>query len=212
MPPSVARHADIAAFLLLLGLGLTLYFPILDLLPLRSDNLYVLAWVDHASIASLFGLDPAIYPEWRPLAYQTIWLEHSIIQLRQVGLHHFVNLLLWVTCAWLVYRLVDELASSRAWAFTVAALLVVDSRAAESLIWIVERQSTLACCLGLLACLIVVRARQRALSPATFIGVTVLLLGAALGKEYGLAFAAALILHGALSRRVDLAEIGRAHV
>lgn len=198
VPFRVAPH--VAAFLALLGLGLAVYYPVIDLLPLGGDNLYTLAWVDQATVGGLFGLDPAIYPEWRPLAYQTVWLEHSILQLRQVAVHHLVNLMLWVVCAWLVYRLVEVVGGSRGWAFAVAVLLLIDERAVDSLTWIVERQTTLACALGLVACLIVVRERSAALTRRHAVVVAALLLAAALSKEFGLAFAAAMACHACARR------------
>lgn len=203
------RRFHLTALAALACLGGALYFPIFRILPLGSDNLYVLAWVDQASVSRLFELDPAIYPEWRPLAYQSIWLEHSLVQLNLVAVHHLVNLLLWVGCTWLVYRLVMELTASRASALAAAMLLLIDRRSIWSLVWIVERQSTLACGCGLAACLIVVRTRTP-LSSRQMLAVVLLLLGSALGKEYGLAFAAAFVGYAALERRRDLAIAGLA--
>jgi len=193
-----------------MALGLAVYYPVLSLLPLGGDNLYALAWVDQATVQGLLRLDPAIYPEWRPLAYQTLWLEHSFVQLRYVFIHHFVNLAIWVTCAWLVYRLVRELGGARPWAVAAAGLLLVDRRLAEAMTWIIERQTPLACAFGLLACLLVAQARERTLSRREWLAVSALLLAAALSKEYGLAFAAALAVAGAFGRRTDLATAGLA--
>ena len=196
------------AFLALAALGAVLYFPILTLLPLRGDNLRVLAWVDQAPFTALAAVDPRIYPEWRPLAYLTIWLEHAVIQLQQVGVHHLVNLLLWVTCSWLVYRLVNEAGGSRPGAFVAAVWLLIDERSVDALTWIVERQSTLASVFGLIACWIVVRTSQRPRSRRETLAIAALLVASALSKEYGLAFGAALTCYAAAHRQRDLVWAG----
>lgn len=205
-----SRRIDLIVALLLSGLALAIYTPVLGIQPLRGDNLYVLAWVDQAPVSALLELDPAIYPEWRPLAYWTVWLEHSVLQLRAPAVHFAVNLALWVACAWLVYRLVNELGGSRPAAAAAGVLLVIDRRSVEALIWIVERQTTLACVLGLAACLLVVRARAATLTGRAIGLVGLLLLGSAFGKEYGLAFTGALICYGWSQRRRDLMLVGAA--
>jgi hypothetical protein len=136
-PPSrfvAARHAwagtirDGGALLLLAGLALALYWPIFAIRPLAGDNLYVLAWVSQATARSLVEVDPAIYPEWRPLAYLTIWLEHRIVPLNAVWIHHGINLVIWAICSALVYLIVKTLAASRAAALVAAMLVLTDPR------------------------------------------------------------------------------------
>lgn len=205
---SHSRRWDLAVLVALAAVGAGLYSPIFGILPLSGDNLYVLAWVDQAPVTALLGLDPEIYPEWRPLAYWTIWIEHAAIQLRVVSVHFGVNLALWVTCAWLVYRLVGELGGSQAAAAFAGVLLLIDRRSVESLTWIVERQSTLACALGLAAGLMVVRAPAVSLTWRDRGVVALLLLGSALGKEYGLAFTGALVCYGWNQHRRDLVQTG----
>ena len=109
---------------------------------------------------------------------------------------------------WLVHRLSLELGASRVWALAAAALLLVDRRSIESLAWIVERQTTLACCCGLMACLAIIDARHRRLSYREMCTVAALLLAAGLSKEYGLAFAAGIACGGTLNRRTDLVWTG----
>ena len=163
----------------------------------------MLAWADHASADALIRVDPAIYPEWRPLAYATIWLEHRLVQLSEVAAHHAVNILLWALCAWLVFLIVDALTASPFSALAAAGLLLVDQRAGSAVIWIVERQMTLACACGLAAILILVRSGPTVLSWRAALLMTALLLASPLGKEYGLAFALAIAIHGAVHRRRD---------
>lgn len=192
----------------MLVLAGVLYAPALDILPLHGDNLYVLAWVDQARFADLLPLDPAIYPEWRPLSYLTIWVEHRLFDLRAVFLHHAVNLLLLASCGWLVYRLAAELGGSRASAALAGVVFVADPRTLESLVWIVERQTLIACVCGLTALLVALRAGSGGFRWREVVLVAALLLAAALAKEYGLAFALAIAAYGALIRHPALATSG----
>ena len=190
--------------LLLAGTALALYGPVLAIRPLRGDNLYVLAWVDAASFADLWRLDPAIYPEWRPLAYQAVWLEHYVVGLRAVAIHHGVNLALWIGCAWLVYRIVVRLSDSPLAGTLAALILVTDERATPLMTWIVDRQGSMACLFGLLALDVMVRTRDRALNRFEGMAVWLCLLCSALSKEYGLAFTAAFLAFSAWRRSPDV--------
>ena len=177
---------------------------IFRLQPLDGDNLYTLAWADATPLGDVVAVDPEIYPEWRPLAYLTVWLEHQVVPLRAVATHHAINLLIWVICSWLVYRIVDSLVSSKSAAVVAAFLLLVSQRAAFTLLWIIERQTSMACALGLIAVLLIVRARDRNLTRGEWVAVASVLFGSALSKEHGLAFAGAIGTYGLLQRRKDL--------
>ena len=206
---SWSRVAHLAAAGFLLALGVLVFGPALQVWPLRGDNLYILAWVDQAPAGALLALDPIIYPEWRPLPFQMLWLEHRLVQLDWVALHFFINLLIWAACAWLVYRLVAELTASFTAALFSAVLVLVDQRAMAAMTWIVERQTTMACAFGLSALLVVARARHRALAGRELVLVSGLLLASALSKEYGLAYAGAILCYALFNR---LRNLGAASV
>jgi hypothetical protein len=197
----------VRAFSVFLAVGLMVYWPIFTIRPLRGDNFYVMAWVHDAPVTALWRLDPGIYPEWRPLAYQSIWIEHQILQLSSVAIHHFVNLLLWAACAYLVFRIVERLTASRPAAYAAGLMPFLDVRANEALTWIVERQTLMACAFGLLAVATVVRRGDEDLRGGEPAGVGLALLAAALGKEHGLAFAAVLALYGLWHARRRLAMV-----
>jgi hypothetical protein len=200
-----AGRIDGAVFCLLLGLGITIYWPIFGIRPLDGDNFYILWWAHNAPFQSLLRLDPQIYPEWRPLTYQSIWLEHRLVPLTAVAAHHAINLLILVSCAWLCYRIVVLLSASRIVGAVMAAWLIVDQRSALALVLIVERQTTLACLFGLFAMLMFVRADDRRLTGSESGLVAILLLASALSKEYGLCFPLALMVYAGWRQRRDLA-------
>jgi hypothetical protein len=202
MPEIGPRRRDALVLALLFAIGSALYAPVIAIRPLDGDNLYVLAWVHSARFADLLRLDPVIYPEWRPLAYLTIWLEHRIVPIEAAGLHLLVNVCLWIGCAFAIYRIVLDLTASLPASVFAALILFLDRRAASALTWIVERQMLMATLLGVLALGIVIRARGRDTTPREATAIGVLLVASALSKEYGLACAFAIGAFAFAVRRV----------
>jgi hypothetical protein len=205
--PAKRAAAGLAAAVLLAALAWMSFGHIFDSRPTEGDNLYILSWLDHAPATSLLRVDPVIYPEWRPVAYQALWLQYRWQGIDHVWLYYLVNLGLWTLAAWILYLVVVRLAHSRLAALVAAAFFLTDLRATWTLTWIVGRQNVLACLFGLVAVWIVVRAGERRLSRAEQAGLLVCLLASALGKEYGLAVAAALAVYGFSERRRDLAAM-----
>jgi hypothetical protein len=198
-------HATALVVLLVLGaIAWAIFLPALEILPLRGENLHALAWVDQAPAGALLAVDQEIYPEWRPLAYFTLWLEHRVIQLQWPAAHHVSNLLIWVVCAWLVFLIARELTRSTPLALFAAVVLLVDHRSIYAMTWLIERQTTLACGFGLAAILLAIRASRRPPTAVTTWQIGGLLLASALSKEYGLAFCFALAACAITERRRQL--------
>lgn len=189
------------AALLLVVMGLAWYWPVSSLVPFEEDNVYVLAWAAATPPSRVLAVDPHYYPEWRPLAYATVWLEQHLGA--PVRVHFGVNLLLWIACAWLVYVIARHLAASQAAGFLAAALVLTDPRATWALVAIVERQTSLACVFGLCAVALAVTI-ETPLTAVRQVALAALLVASMLSKEYGAAFTAALALFGMLTRRGDL--------
>lgn len=198
------RLEGAAAFVVLLAVAYVTFGRAFDLRPLGSDNLYVLSWANRAPASSLARVDPVIYPEWRPLAYLTVWLQYRWSGIDGVVAYQVVNLLIWTLCGWLVYRIVVHLAGSPVAGLAAALLVLTDVRAITAQTLIVERQMTMAAGFGLGAMWMLARSRDRRLSTVEWSGLFLLCLAAALSKEYGLAFAGAIVVYGAFERRADL--------
>lgn len=181
------------------------YWPTFELRPLSGDNIYILAWSDASPASALWGLDPRIYPEWRPLAFLSIWLEHRVVSLDLVTVHFAVNLLLWAACGTLVYLTVSTLTGSAGAGIAAALFLVTDTRAMYTQAWIIERQTSMACGFGLAALYVICRAGPGPLGRRAVIATALLLLASSLSKEYGLAFTAAMLTYAAWQNRTDLA-------
>jgi len=190
--PRLRPVVGVASFGVLLALTYFVYGRALDILPFSSDNLYILSWVDRSPASALLRVDPDVYPEWRPLAYLTVWFQYRWSGVDQPQAYFTVNLLLWAACGWLIYRIVVRVVGSAAAGLCAAAVIVSDPRAASALTWIVERQTSMACLFGLWALLVAIGSGEREIGPFGCIGICALLVASALSKEYGLAFAAAI--------------------
>jgi hypothetical protein len=178
--------------------------------PLDPDNLVALSIGPKHSLADYFsgGAHSMFRPAYRPFAELTLWLQYHVLGL-QPHSYFFVGILLWVACGWLVYGFVSLATGSRSFAALAALATLLDARGILAVLWILERQATLALLLGFSALLLVlVRGRPRLVLAA----VVALLLAAALSKEYGLAFAIAVPLFAWLQARpwkpVALSSLG----
>jgi hypothetical protein len=180
--------------------------------PFEGDNLYVLQWADSAGPEDLLALDPAIYPEWRPMAFATVWLEYQYAAHDHLWVYYSVNVLLWTACGALIFWLVRALTTSSRCAFLAAALVLTSHKLISSFVLIVDRQSSLACFFGLSAWLAIVGLEKRRPTRFEWAGVTLLLVASALSKEYGLAFAGAIGVYETLAGRRDLAWSGAAAI
>lgn len=204
--PAANRTADVFLVLLFVGvalLGLWTAHRVPGTPPLEGDDVYVLGWAGHARVTDLIRVDPTIYPEWRPLAYATVWLQFQITGLSSVVPYQAMNIVLWLGCVCLAGLLVHRVTGGWAAPAVTMAVLVTDARWMSALIWIDDRQTTIACLFGLTALLVALPGDVR-LSRRSQVLVAALLLCAPLGKEYGLAFALAVAAVGALERRRDL--------
>ena len=147
---------------------------------------------------------------WRPLTYSTLWAQYELGGL-DIGAFVSFNVLLWVACASLVYTLV-YFHTRLIWAAAPAALVMLtDDRVFSALVWFIERQSLLASIFGLLAMLIAYRLTQQERPFRGALAVVgLLLLAAAMSKEFGLAFAFGVATIGMLhsSRRRELVGVG----
>ena len=199
-----ARPAIISCGVLLL-LAYFVYGRVFEIRPFSGDNLRILFWADGAPASALLRGNPAVYPEWRPLAYTTVWLQYRWSQIGHLDVYYVVNLLVWTGCAWLVYHIVNRLAHSSAPALVAAAVVVTDQRAEVAVIGFLARASSMACLFGLIALLLVISARDQRLTRLKWIGLSLLLLASGLSKEYGLAFTGAVAVSALVERRRDIA-------
>jgi hypothetical protein len=192
------RHGYFLLTLFVLGFGV--YNLYLSMKPLDFDNVYALHMAARTGFLSMLRGTRFGYlnqPYYRPVADFTIILQYRLFGL-VTGSYFFVNLLIWIACALGTYGLVAFRSKSRLSAAVAAAVLLVDPRASEALYWIEERQSSMCVLFGLGALLLAMmpawRTRPRLRGAAIFI----LLLASFLSKEYGLAFAGAVLLIGAM--------------
>jgi hypothetical protein len=170
-----------------------------------ADNLFSLSQgplVDsRGGLPSLLTEPFGHLPAYRPVPIFSLWLQYKLAGLAPES-YFVVNIVLVVAMCVALYAVVYRITGSWAAACGAAFALLVDARGRTLTGTIVERDTALACVLGLLALVAVlahpVRARPRLVAAAIFF----LLLLAALSKEYGLAFSAAVFVAALLNRSV----------
>jgi hypothetical protein len=185
------------------SLAVVLFWKAPDVPAYDTDNLFSLSLgplVDtRQSLLSLLTEPYAHLPAYRPVPLFTLWLQYKLVGLAPES-YFVVNIVLLVGMCAVLYALVYCITGSWAAGCGSAFVLLVDPRGTTAIRTIVERQTAIACLLGLLALLVVlappVRAGPRPIAVAVFL----LLLLAALSKEYGLAFSAAVLVAALLNR------------
>ena len=170
--------------------------------PLTPDNLEAMSVAPlHHNPWDYFSgaAHTAHRPFYRPAAELTLWLQYHVLGL-DPHTYFGVNIALWILCAWALYAYVQLATGSRVFGAAAALATLLDGRAILATLWILERQSTIAFLAGFSALLLVlVPLRRRPLAAS----VCLLLLVAALAKEYGLAFVVAAPLLAWLRRVRD---------
>jgi len=185
-----ARHALVVAVLALVAAWIAL--PVFDvppfIYPFNYDNVDALQLAMSYSPDTFFTNAGQVY---RPFTYFSLWLQHEISGFT-LSAFYSLNLFLWLACAVVAYLLVFVNTASWMAAGAAALLLLTDDRFFTALVWLIERQTTMACVFGALG-LVGAYAAQRLDTPKRILlaGIYIALVLAALSKEFGLAFALA---------------------
>lgn len=197
----LARH--IYPLAIVVWVAATTFESALRFRPFQADNLIALSLGARPDPTTFFtGSFVSYLPAYRPLAYLTIWVQYQIVGLR-IGYYSLFNILVWVGCVLCVYAFVYILTRSRLSATIVALLMLLDGRQYAALIWIGERQSTLAVLFGLSALLLTLASCRDKSRYLTWLGIFLLLLASSLSKEFGLAFSGALVMFLFFTRSKD---------
>lgn len=197
----IARR-DVLCVLALTGICAAVLLPVLGwppfIPPFNQDNL------DALRIAA--REDPSFFIEgtqnfvYRPLTYTSLWVQTEVFGLRPSVLFS-TNLVIWWGCALVLYGLVRTHVRSSLVALVAGVALLTDHRVETALVWIIERQSILACLFGGSALAIAYRlpsgGRARGLGA---VAVCLLLAAAMFSKEYGAAFVAATVAAALVGR------------
>jgi hypothetical protein len=179
--------------------------------PLDGDNLVALSVGPLHSAGGFFtGAAHSTYrPAYRPAAELTLWLQYHLVHL-QTHSYFAINIFVWALCACAVYAYAVLATGARALAAAAGLATMLDARGVLDVLWILERQTSLALLCGFSALLLVLSPPRR--PRLLWGGVLALILVASLAKEYGLAFIVAVPLLAWLQSRrwrpVALASAG----
>jgi hypothetical protein len=138
-------------------------------------------------------------PAYRPFPTFLLWLQYKLAGMAPES-YFVVNIVVLVAVCAVLYALVYRTTGSWAAAGGSAFALLVDPRLISISTTIGERETALVCLLGLLALLAVLAPPARAGPRLIGVAVFLLLLLAALSKEFGLAFSAAVLVAALLNR------------
>jgi hypothetical protein len=206
----------IAVVSALSALAVALFWQIAQIPAFNKDNAFSLSFGPSVgprhSLLSLVTEQYARLPAYRPVPVFTLWLQYELAGLNPES-YFWVNIMLVVCMCVVLYALVYRMTGSWAAGGGSAFALLVDPKGFSAINTIVERQTTLACILGLLALLAALTSPPKARSGPIGVAIFVLLLLAALSKEYGLAFSAAVLVAALLncsarSRPIVIATLG----
>jgi hypothetical protein len=204
---ALGRHGLIVGGLALVAVGV--YGGAVFVHPLDADNLVSLSVGTRSDPSDYFTGDAHGFyrPAYRPFAELTLWVQNHLVGL-QIHSYFAVNIAIWAAVAMLVYALVVVATDSRVAGAAAAGATLLDPRGILAILWILERQSSLALLLGLTALLLALLPAR----PAVWISIGLLILCSAMSKEFGLAFAVAVPLLAWLQRRpwrpIALASVG----
>lgn len=198
--PEEYGHAGAVALILALGaliawpaFGFPPTFP-----PFAADNVDALALSTRSDPTVFFTHAGEV---WRPVSYFTLWAQYQLAGL-DIGGFFGVNILLWGLCALFVYLLAYVHTGLVLAAAGAGLMTLTDGRFFTPLVWIVERQTMLACIFGVIGLLVAHQlASTERRRTGSMAGLFVLLLLSALSKEFGLAFAFGVATIGLLRAR-----------
>ena len=157
---AVRRPKTVGGVLPALALALLVvaaYLPALHAGFIWDDDAYVTA---NATLRTLDGLrriwlEPGAVPQYYPLTFTSLWLDHHLWGVQPLG-YHLVNVLLHGANVILVWVIGRRLALPGAW--LAAAVFAVHPVHVESVAWVTERKNVLSGALYLAAFLAYLRA------------------------------------------------------
>src|SRR5437899_12551953 len=137
------------------------YLPVLRAGFIWDDDAYIIA---NATLRTFGGLrriwlEPGAVPQYYPLTFTSLWLDHHLWGLQPLG-YHLVNVLLHAANVILVWLVGRRLALPGAW--FAAAVFAVHPVHVESVAWVTERKNVLSGGLYLAAFLAYLRAADGA--------------------------------------------------
>jgi len=142
--PNLERYLPLAVF----ALAILIYVPALWSGYIWDDDAYVTqnpVLRDAGGLARIWS-DPLATPQFYPLTFTTLWLNHYFFGYWALA-YHLTNVLLHAVSALLVFRILKRLGLPGAWLGCL--LVLVHPVMVESVAWVTERKNTLSLAMAL---------------------------------------------------------------
>ena len=127
-------------------------------------------------------------PAYRPIPQLTIFFQYQMQKLNYLNLYLVFNLFLWTSSALALYYLVFITSKSYLASLIASSLFLLDWRAEPALVWIGERQNSLAVLSGILLLIILKKFSQQKINKIYLLNIFLLLITSVFSKEFGLVF------------------------
>ncbi|MBU1108925.1 MAG: hypothetical protein KKB51_19765 [Candidatus Riflebacteria bacterium] len=106
------------------------------------QNSQVLAPLNFESLINIFSFSESLNNIYTPISIASHWLEYNLFGFNS-ALSHFINLLLHIMCATVVFFLTKTLVDNRLSAFLIASFWAVHPLQVETVAWVLERRNLL---------------------------------------------------------------------
>jgi hypothetical protein len=193
----LSKHGYAIGLLVLICAGLTGF--VHDHRPFAPDDILALSFgTIRSPLSFMTGNFVNFLPAYRPVSMISIWIQYQLAGIEPVSYYLF-NIVIWLGCVVLFYRLMFHFTGSREASFGAALFLLADFRTATLYFWFIERQNPMAIIFGLSAVILFIKFdKNERWNRFTNVWVIALLLLSALSKEYGLVFIGVLVLYALL--------------
>ncbi|MDO8795061.1 MAG: hypothetical protein Q7J25_10630 [Vicinamibacterales bacterium] len=169
--------------------------------PFWGDNLLILEWAARTPWQEILHGDPRYPLEFRPIPHLVMWTEYQLWGVAPVFPYLLFNLTAWAGAVWLTYRISQRLTRHMTGAIIGTAFLITARSSHTITLYLMGRQTGLACLFGMAAVYFVFQNRSPGLRRTVLL--FALLMASALSKEYGLAFCGGIALWGLRYGRLD---------
>jgi hypothetical protein len=138
----------IGLFTFTISLAFFTYWQMLYAKPFVADNIIIFSIFETKSLREiLLGQPVSFLPAYRPAPYFSTYLQYQLVGVQGTS-YYAVNIVINALMAFVGGALFYRVTTSKLFAFIFAAAIISDTRSFDSMLYIIERQSTMAVLFG----------------------------------------------------------------